>query len=316
VIALRTAQDYLKSAHARRIRLSPIEEEMQPTDTSPSPERRTLVTEMQEILAAVLQEINEDQRTVYLLHVKDELTIPEIAAALDVSENTVRSRLARANEAIAAAVARLRTVEEKRQSAVASMLLPAALADAARKALDVDPAVEDLVWSRLVRLLGIGIVGMLAPLSGAAVVAGAVLLVAAGGAGGVLLRGAVEKHAPAETIARVDTEVRTESTALVGASATASATATSEATAAAAPSASVSAGEVDAGAPDRAALLRAENAILTKARDAMGGGKYDVALRELNRHERLYPHGMLADARKAMKQVVMAQLEARDGGGP
>ena len=46
----------------------------------------------------------------------------------------------------------------------------------------------------------------------------------------------------------------------------------------------------------------------------MDGGHYDVALRELSRHERIFPFGQLAEQRKEMKRVVLAELRGRDAG--
>jgi RNA polymerase sigma factor (sigma-70 family) len=138
-IAYRTAQDHLRSAHSRRERLGPTEEAMEVADTAPSPEGRALLEEMQRIFVEVLQEIDEDQRMVYLMNVKDGIPIAEIAELLGQPENTVRSRLHRAHRAIDAGVARRQT---KAGSALAPLLVPAALVDAARKGFDVDPGVQ------------------------------------------------------------------------------------------------------------------------------------------------------------------------------
>jgi RNA polymerase sigma-70 factor (ECF subfamily) len=315
-ITYRTAQDYLRSAYVRRMRLVPVEDGAEPLDASPGPERGTLLVEMQRVLVEVLQELNDDQRIVYLMCEKDDLPIPEVAEALGVPENTVRSRLARARQIIAAAVDRRRTAEERRQSSLAPMMVPAALADAARKGFEVDDAVKTAVWSRLSRLLGLGIVGALAPLPGAAVAVGAALLVGIGGGAGAALHAALEKPAWTETMIHAEAERSSagppSETAAVSASAGASTMATASVAATASPS--TSAGEADAGVQDPAALLRAELAILTRAREAMAGEHYDVALRELNRHEKLFPHGKLAEQRKDMKRVVLAELMARDGG--
>ncbi len=44
----------------------------------------------------------------------------------------------------------------------------------------------------------------------------------------------------------------------------------------------------------------------------MASERYEVALRELNRHERLFPYGRLAEQRKDMKRVVQAELRQID----
>jgi len=163
VITYRTAQDYLRSTHSRPV-LLPLTEDIEDTendmevmDTAPGPDRHRLLTEMQQAFADALQALNEDQRIVYMMHTMDEIPIPEIAEALGELENTVRSRLSRAHQMFDAAVARRRTGEERRQSALAPMLVPAMLADAARKGFGVDPGVKAVVWSKLTRLLGLGV---------------------------------------------------------------------------------------------------------------------------------------------------------------
>jgi len=319
-IAYRTARNHLRSAHSRRIGLAPTENEneMEVMDTAAGPERRTLFAEMQQVFAEALQELNEDHRTVYLMSVMDEIPIPEIAEALGELENTVRSRLSRAHHAMDTAIARRRTVEERRQSALAPMLVPALLTDTARKGFNVDPGVKAVVWSQLTRLLGLGIIGALAPASGAAIVAGAALLVAVGAGAGALLHAALEKPAPTETIAHVEMDGHRPGTAAPGGPPSASsmasaASATATATPTVSPSSSVA--EADAGAAqDPGATLRAETAILAKAREAMATEHYEVALRELQRHARLFPNGRLVDQRKDMQRVVQAELSQRDGG--
>src|SRR5262249_43902942 len=136
---------------------------------------------------------------VHLMSVKDEIPIPEIAELLGVPENTVRSRLHRARQAIEAGVARRQT---KAGSALAPLLVPAALVDAARKGFDVDPAVQAVVWSRLTRLLGLGIIGALAPASGAAIAGGAALLLALGAGSGALIHATVARPRATETAVR------------------------------------------------------------------------------------------------------------------
>ena len=78
--------------------------------------------------------------------------------------------------------------------------------------------------------------------------------------------------------------------------------------------ASASVAGPDAGAPDAAALLRAEGAILARAREAMDREQWQTALRELRRHARSFPHGKLAAGREQMMQDVLAAMNARDGG--
>jgi RNA polymerase sigma factor (sigma-70 family) len=313
-IAYRTAQDYLRSAHSRRMRLAPTEEDMEITDTAPSPERRTLLAEMQRVLIEVLQEISEDQRTVYLMNVKDEISVSEIAELLGWPENTVRSRLHRAHQAIDAAVTRRRTAEEQRNPAMVPLLVPTALANAARTGFEIDPAVQAAVWSKLSRLLGLGIIGALAPLPGGAIAAVAAALLALGGGAGALLHARLARPAAPETVMVAERAAPAGGSASPGGPPDATADASTTQATIATVSASASGVGPDAGAPDAAAQLRAEQALLGRARSAMDGERYETALRELNRHEVIYPSGKLAQQRKDMKRVVMAELSGHDGG--
>jgi RNA polymerase sigma-70 factor (ECF subfamily) len=312
-IAYRTAQDYLRSAHARRVRLAPSEEDMDPVDAAPSPEGRAELAEMQRIYVAVLQGIDEDQRIVYLMHVKDEIGIPEIAELLELPEGTVRSRLARARQAIAAEVARRQGVAQSTSPVLAPLLVPAALADAAREGFSVDPAVQAVVWSKLSRLLGLGILGALAPMSGAAIAASAALLLAVGGGAGALLHARLSPPAAAARVEQV--APTTAPSSLAGRpEATARASAAPTMTPTAIATTEPGTAGPDAGAPDAASLLRAEGAILGRAREAMDRAAWATALRELQRHARAFPHGKLAAQREELMRVVREELGARDGG--
>jgi RNA polymerase sigma-70 factor, ECF subfamily len=201
-IAYRTAQDHLRSAQSRRMRLGRAEDEMETTDPAPSPERLTIIAEAECIFGEVLQQLNEDQRIAYLLEFRDGLTISEIAETLGENENTVRSRLHRARGTFDAALARRRTLEERRQSPVASFLAPMALANAVRTGADADPILRAAVWARLARVLGLGIIGKLAPLSGRAIVGAVAVVALAGGVTGALLHAGLERRARVEAIAR------------------------------------------------------------------------------------------------------------------
>jgi len=60
------------------------------------------------LLARVLDAMDEDVRDVFVLHEVEELTMAEIASALDLAPGTVASRLRRAREQFERNVARLR----------------------------------------------------------------------------------------------------------------------------------------------------------------------------------------------------------------
>jgi RNA polymerase sigma-70 factor (ECF subfamily) len=95
-IALRVASD-----HRRRVRrkgTEPLEETV--VDSTPGPEERTEQTKALQQLQHLLDLLPEEQRLVLLLTEWEEMTGPEVAALLDISVNTVASRLRRAREAL------------------------------------------------------------------------------------------------------------------------------------------------------------------------------------------------------------------------
>lgn len=59
--------------------------------------------------------------------------------------------------------------------------------------------------------------------------------------------------------------------------------------------------------------MRAEQEILRQARHAFAKKKLDAALRELDRHARLYPNSAFASERGDLKQQVTAALATQDG---
>lgn len=314
-IIYRTARDFVRSAAQRREQLSMAEEPLEPTDGAPSPERVAQLRQQQRILGELLQELSEDHREVFLMHVVDEIEIPDVATATGVPENTVRSRLHRARTAFDDALARRRAAEERRASAavVVPMLAPMGLVQAGRAPVEVDPAMIVRVWGRLTRVLGTGIVGTLAPLSMAKIVAGAALVFALGGGTGAAVMRAVSARPAVETVVLPAPE----SAPALAASAGSVVPSGSASAAAPAPTATVrvtSDGGTDAGAP-RVDSLRAEQAFLDRAWSAYQSGSYETALRDLGRHERAYPNGVLAGRRRELKQQILNEMAARDAGG-
>ncbi len=69
-------------------------------DTAPDPERRARATELLDRVEGALQRLPEHYRVVVWLRDGEDLSYQEIADALDVPIGTVRSRLARAREAL------------------------------------------------------------------------------------------------------------------------------------------------------------------------------------------------------------------------
>lgn len=314
-IAYRTARDYQRSAVVRRTELAG--EDTEQVDPTPTPEARAMLTEGHRVFVEIVQEMNEDQRTVFLMNVVDEIPITEIAEALGEAEGTVRSRLFRAHQVFEQSIEKRRQLEERRNYSVMPVLFAGTLVKAAQKGLEADPATKALVWGRLVRLLGVGLLGPLASLSGGAVVAFSGALVAAGvalGAAGHAV--VVGRERPEEPIVEARAEAPPPPAAAAAASGPESATtATATATATAAPpSASSATTEADAGAVDPTAAFRAEGAILSRAKAAMDREDWQTALRELRRHERTFPRGTMASQRQELMSVVMGELKARDGG--
>jgi RNA polymerase sigma-70 factor (ECF subfamily) len=65
-------------------------------DWGPSPEQRFAQTEMRQILSGVIDELEPDYRTVFVLRDIEELSTEETAATLGISVPAVKSRLLRA----------------------------------------------------------------------------------------------------------------------------------------------------------------------------------------------------------------------------
>lgn len=106
-IALRVARDFMKSA---AVRLEVSEEDV-PRGAVPVAEDsvETLRQSGQLALAQrLLDALPPEQREVFVLHELEQMTGPEIAALMDTSIGTVRSRLRRARESFQQQVAELK----------------------------------------------------------------------------------------------------------------------------------------------------------------------------------------------------------------
>ena len=97
-----TTRVCLKARSKRAGRRERYEERVEATDSGPLPESIAATHEQQEALIAQVRELSPRLRSVILLHFYEGLTLKEVAAALELSIGTVKSRLA-------AALARLRT---------------------------------------------------------------------------------------------------------------------------------------------------------------------------------------------------------------
>ena len=103
-IAVRVASDHRRGAAHRRT--VPLSEAL--VDPSPDPARTSELSESVRLLHELLAELDERQRTVFVLGELEELSAPEIAEALGENLNTVYSRLRAARARFEAALRRHR----------------------------------------------------------------------------------------------------------------------------------------------------------------------------------------------------------------
>jgi len=101
--AVRVASDARRSQTRRR--RADLEEDS--TDPSPAPDALVDHKRARELLDTLVAELPDDTRPVFVLFELEGMTMAEIAGALELAPGTVASRLRRARETFAAAVARL-----------------------------------------------------------------------------------------------------------------------------------------------------------------------------------------------------------------
>lgn len=80
------------------------EEGVEPQDGAPTPQQAVENTERREAMQRAIAGVPEQMRSVFLLRDVHGLSVEETARALNVSSGTVKSRLSRAREKIAAAL--------------------------------------------------------------------------------------------------------------------------------------------------------------------------------------------------------------------
>jgi RNA polymerase sigma-70 factor, ECF subfamily len=88
-IAVRVASDHRRGIACRRT--VPLPETL--VDPRPDPARASELEESVRLLHQLLGELDEPKRTVFVLGELEELSVPEIAAALAENQNTVATRL-------------------------------------------------------------------------------------------------------------------------------------------------------------------------------------------------------------------------------
>lgn len=104
-VATQTARNYRR--HARRHPETPTEGAGEDAPTSaPSPERELETSEAARILHALLDELDEDKREVFVLVELEQIPVPEIASMLELNVNTVYARVRAARAAFEQGVAR------------------------------------------------------------------------------------------------------------------------------------------------------------------------------------------------------------------
>lgn len=104
--AVRVASTRRRAAHRRPELLMDCPADA--VDPAPDPEQLTKQLRARRLLDALLDELDDDVRTVFVLFELEELATTEIAAVLTLPVGTVASRLRRAREQFHAASARFR----------------------------------------------------------------------------------------------------------------------------------------------------------------------------------------------------------------
>lgn len=107
--AIRVASDARRARDRRRRH---TEEELDVVDTAPSPADLVDQKRARALLDDLIARLPEDLRAVFVLYELESLTTAEIADCLDVPAGTVASRLRRAREQFAAAIARLEAASQ------------------------------------------------------------------------------------------------------------------------------------------------------------------------------------------------------------
>ena len=202
-ITYRTARDALRVARRFRLRRR-TQNGVDTIDMRANPERSAELTQMKRLFILLLQELTDDQREVYLMSVVDEIQSALIAAVLGEQENTVRSSPSSRAPSI-----RHCPLLASAPPRVVRRLSPAH-ADVARRGGTWGAASREHAGtrrSRLTRVLGMGILGMLAPLSAPQIAAAALFVFTLGGVAGAALLAALQNDAPTEQPAHAEAHI-------------------------------------------------------------------------------------------------------------
>jgi RNA polymerase sigma-70 factor (ECF subfamily) len=108
-IALRVASNYRRSKRRRDSHVHPLAFDADgfSATSEHSPFERAATAQAVEVLRTFLDSIDQDKRSVFIMTELEQMTAPEIAAALQVNLNTVYARIRAARREFARAVATL-----------------------------------------------------------------------------------------------------------------------------------------------------------------------------------------------------------------
>jgi RNA polymerase sigma-70 factor (ECF subfamily) len=113
-ITLRVAKDHRRSAARRAAAQSPdVDVELIPGTTG-GPSESAERAEAVRLLHALLDELDDDRRAIFVMSELEQLPMPEIAATLGLNLNTAHARLRAARQAFEAALARHRAKGARR----------------------------------------------------------------------------------------------------------------------------------------------------------------------------------------------------------
>lgn len=111
-IALRVARTHRRTR--TRKATSPLDDHDEPASHAADPAASAEDREAVRVLHAILDELDDEKREVFVLAELEELTAPEIADALSLNVNTVYARMRAARKAFEQAVTRHRARDQRR----------------------------------------------------------------------------------------------------------------------------------------------------------------------------------------------------------
>lgn len=103
-IARNVAANHLRRAHRKQARLEPLVED--PAHLVPGPHEHAEDAQAAAFVADFLAGLDEKKRDLFILAVLEEMTMPEVAAALSIPINTAYTRLRRVRAAFEQALGR------------------------------------------------------------------------------------------------------------------------------------------------------------------------------------------------------------------